>query len=239
MNWTRVKNTALAPMVLLALVATQVEAQNLSTAETPVRIIDFEAGDNEALFTYTDASAWKFSNVGNSTVLELSGTSSYEPRVRSPLNIAMLNGVKYASFVLEADLRQTGKEYGHRDMCLFFGIKDASNFYYVHLASQADANAHNIFLVNDEPRRPIATRTTQGIRWGDGWNKIRLVRDVVTGSIQIYFNDMETPIMEAVDMHFDGGYLGFGSFDDTGMIDNIRIYGTPLSEQTAFFGQNK
>ena len=41
--------------------------------------------------------------------------------------------------------------------------------------------------------------------------------------IRLFFDDMTTPIMTADDVRFEWGYIGFGSFDDTGRIDNIRI----------------
>jgi hypothetical protein len=47
---------------------------------------------------------------------------------------------------------------------------------------------------------------------------------------------MKTPIMEAEDKHFDFGYIGFGSFDDTGRYDNIKIWGPDLApEKKNFF----
>lgn len=196
---------------------------------------DFEHGMSLQDFEFTDPSAWRLSDTLDNQSLELFGKSDYSPRVRSPLNIAMLNQVKVGSFVLEVNLKQTGREYGHRDMCLFFGMKDPSNFYYVHMASIADPNAHNIFIVNDEPRKNIATKTTEGIKWGERWNTIRIEREVASGSIKVYFNDMETPIMEAEDTHFEAGYIGFGSFDDTGMVDNIKIWGELAGRKNDFF----
>lgn len=108
----------------------------------------------------------------------------------------------------------------------FSGFKDPANFYYVHMASLADPNAHNIFLVKNAPRTNIATKTTKGIDWGakEDWHKVRLERNIETGSIRVFFNDMEKPVMEAKDKHFGFGYVGFGSFDDTGKIDNIKIW---------------
>ena len=41
------------------------------------------------------------------------------------------------------------------------------------------------------------------------------------------------PIMIAGDKNFGEGYLGFGSFDDTGKVDNIRIWGTNAATKTA------
>lgn len=178
-------------------------------------------------FEMTDPSAWRVTEKENNHALELFGESDYEPRVRSPRNIAMIADRPFGSFVLEADLMQTGREYGHRDMCLFFGMKDASNFYYTHLAPSPDPHAHNIFLVNDEPRVAIAGEIAEGIDWGETnrWHKVRIERSLPDGSIRVYFDDMNTPIMEATDTHFDFGYIGFGSFDDTGRIDNIKVWG--------------
>lgn len=188
---------------------------------------DFEGKNPLKAFTMTDPNAWKIADHQGNHALNLHGASEYEPRVRSPRNIAMLRDQMLGSFVLEAELMQTGREYGHRDMCLFFNIKDPSNFYYVHLATKPDPHAHNIFLVNDEPRVAIAEKVSEGVDWGktDQWHKVRIVRNVEDGSIKVYFDDMEEPIMQATDTHFDQGYIGFGSFDDTGMIDNIKIWG--------------
>ena len=48
---------------------------------------------------------------------------------------------------------------------------------------------------------------------------------------------MSEPIMVAEDRNFGAGYVGFGSFDDTGMIDNIRIRSEKVTTKKAdFFG---
>ncbi|MEL6842586.1 MAG: hypothetical protein AAFP02_05175 [Bacteroidota bacterium] len=176
-------------------------------------------------FEMTDPKAWRISE-DKEVTLELFGKSEYRSRVRSPFNIALLRDHLFGSFVLEVELAQSGKEYGHRDLCLFWGAQSSTNFYYVHIASVADQNANNIFLVNDEPRTNIATKTTEGTNWGEtnSWHKARIERDIESGSIKVFFDDMTTPIMEANDQHFDIGRIGFGSFDDTGRFDNIRIW---------------
>lgn len=194
---------------------------------------DFEKGLDEG-WQFSDTNAWKLSDSLGNRYLELYQPSSYEPPVRSPLNIALLP-VSSSDFVLELDLRQTGREYGHRDMCLFFGVEDAQQFYYVHLASKADPNAHNVFLVNNTPRTAIASKTTSGIRWDNNWHHVKIERLVNTGTIRVFFDDMDTPIMEASDRHFLSGAIGVGSFDDTGQIDNIRVYGRKASHHATVF----
>lgn len=190
---------------------------------------NFESVADLSGFHTTDPKAWRISQDPSGKSLEIHGSSEYSPPFRSPFNIAMISGKKFGSFILEADLQQTGKEYGHRDLCLFFGMKDAAHFYYVHLASQADPNAHNIFLVNGAPRTNIAQQVTEGIDWGttEDWHKVRLERNIETGSIKVFFDNMDEPIMMAEDKHFDLGYIGFGTFDDSGKFDNIKIWGQP------------
>lgn len=199
---------------------------------------DFEGEVFMEDFVTSDPEAWRIGEGKEGKALELHGKSSYDPPFRSPHKIAFIKGKKFGSFILEAELQQTGEEYGHRDLCIFFGLKDPSNFYYVHMASSADPNAHNIFLVNDAPRTSIATNTTVGVNWGSHgeWHKMRLERNIETGMIRLFFDDMDTPIMEAEDEHFKYGHIGFGSFDDFGKFDNIRIWGPELGpEKEGFF----
>jgi hypothetical protein len=190
-------------------------------------------------FAMTDPRAWKLSTTNDQSALELVKQSDYKPIVRSPVNIALIADKVFTDFVLEADLIQTGKEYGHRDMCLFFGFQNPTNFYYTHIATAADPNAHNVFLVRNAPRKNFAKETTKGVNWGLGvWHKVRLERKTSDGSIKVYFDDMTKPIMVAEDKNFTWGQIGFGSFDDTGMVDNIRIWGPSLeTKRTEFFSR--
>lgn len=187
---------------------------------------EFKSPEALSDFIFSDPQAWRYRRIDGEGCLELFQQSKYEPRVRSPFNIALIKDRWFSDFVLEVELMQTSREYPHRDMCIFFGMKDRSNFYYVHLATQADPNAHNIFIVNDEPRRAIATYTTKGVNWGTNqWHKVRIERITKDGTIRVYFDDMEQIIMEGKDTHFDYGLIGFGSFDDTGLVRRIRVWG--------------
>ena len=74
---------------------------------------DFESPTALRDFERTDPSAWRLQMEENGK-LELFGKSNYEARVRSPFNIALINNLWVGDFVLEVDLAQTGREYGHR-----------------------------------------------------------------------------------------------------------------------------
>ena len=117
---------------------------------------DFEEREAIHGFVFSDPAPWFLtSGKDGGLALEYAGRGDYEPRVRSPLIIGLIDNLVLGDFILEADVLQTGSEYGHRDM---------------------------------------------------------------------YFDDMETPIMVANDKTFKVGYVGFGSSDDSGKVDNIRIW---------------
>lgn len=189
---------------------------------------DFE-GDAEAIarqWQPTDPKAWAIVEDGGGHAYALKDKSDYTPPVRSPHNISLLKDLEVTDFVLQADMKQTGREYGHRDLCIFFGYQDPAHFYYVHIATEADPHAHSVFLVNNAPRVSIAKERTKGADWGsEVYHKIRVERDTASGSIKVFFNDMEKPIMVAEDKTFLHGKFGFGSFDDTGNVDNVLLWG--------------
>ena len=184
---------------------------------------DFEKPDAIQEFTFSDPTAWKVTAGDKGQSLELTKQSKYETTVRSPFNIALITEKVVGDFILEADLIQTGKEYGHRDMCLFFGFTAPAKFYYTHIATKADSNAHNVLIVNEAPRKNFAKETTAGVNWGlNIWHKVRLERKGAV--IKVYFDDLAKPIMLAEESTFAKGHVGFGSFDDTGKVDNIKLW---------------
>ena len=184
---------------------------------------DFER-DAPSGWWFTDPQAWRIGRTeGGDRVLELYRASRYEPKVRSPLNIALIEGREFEGFELRAKVRSTVKDYGHRDLCLIFGYVDPSHFYYVHMAKAADPAAHSVFLVDGAPRVSIAEERTKGVDWTDGWHEVRLVREPASGLVEFYFDDLEKPIMKAHDKTFPKGRIGLGSFDDKGMFDDLTI----------------
>lgn len=192
---------------------------------------DFESG-KAARWEPTDASAWEVIGQDGNQVYHLRAVSEYAPPVRSPLSRALVKGLVVGDFVLEARMQSTGRpDDAHRDLCLFFGFQDPAHLYYVHLAKPADPrdpHANSIFLVNGEPRVSIANSRNDGNPWGEGWHRVRVVRRVESGEISVYFDDMEKPVMTAVDKHFTWGRVGIGSFDNTGHFDDVRVWGAKV-----------
>ena len=192
------------------------------------------------LFAFTDPAAWRFGfSDKDGKYIEHFQKSKYKYPVRSPFNIALLKERKFGSFTMDMEVQQTGRDYGHRDLCFFFGAQDPSHFYYVHIATKSDPHAHNIMLVNGSPRVSISESATKGHDWGkDQWHHIRIVRDIESGKIEVFADAMDKPIMTATDKTFGAGWVGFGSFDDTGRVRAIRVYGekgSAVDEEVPFF----
>jgi len=233
MKWMTWKREWLhGPLILALAVTVAVSARDLAgstAAPGQLQLVlhdDFERAEPTG-WRFTDPAAWRIMPVEpeKNRVLELFQASKYEPPVRSPLNIALAQDINLADLVLDVKVRSTTRDYGHRDLCLFFGHQDPSHFYYVHLGQQADEHANSIFIVDGKPRVSIAESRTSGTPWTDKWHHVRVVRQVKDGLIQVFFDDMAHPTMIAHDRTFSHGKVGIGSFDDTGMFDDIEVRG--------------
>ena len=175
-------------------------------------------------FVFTDGAKWRMHEGEHAPALELTGRSDYRPPHRSPLSIALIERIEVADFDLDVDLLQTGRNYGHRDLCLFFGLQSKSRFYYTHLATSPDQNAHNVFVVNDAPRANLIAPREHGIDWGrDVWHNVHVERRVTEGTVKVYWDHGAEPVLVAEDRSFEWGRVGFGSFDDSGLIRNIVL----------------
>src|SRR5437868_1754514 len=58
---------------------------------------------------FSDPKAWRFAKDGDNGSLELHGKSDYNPKDRSPFNIALVSGKVFGDFVLDLELQSTVK----------------------------------------------------------------------------------------------------------------------------------
>mgnify|MGYP002623748770 FL=1 len=217
----------LVTAVICLLVSSPLLAED---AELPLIFSDdFEQGADH--WQPTDDAAWKVQETDKGRVYsQFKKRSDYNPPHRSPYNIALLNDVLVSDFQIDVQVKSTHPDYGHRDVCLFFGYQDPAHFYYVHLGKKTDDHANQIFIVNDKPRTKISNKTTDGTDWDDAWHHVRIVRTVEDGKIAIYYDDLETPVMLAEDKTFTWGQVGLGSFDDTSAWDDFQLRGVKVTK---------
>src|SRR5262249_18824120 len=195
-------------------------------------------------FISGDPAVWKFAaDENNKKFLELTYDrekykSTYTPKYRSPIHVALLKQYPLTDFVMDVELMSTTEPYDHQDLCLFFNFESPEKYYYVHLGRKADMNANNVFIVNEADRKNIAKETSKGVEWKkDTWHTARLVRQATTGKIEVYFDDMTKPIMKAEDKTFQTGFVGFGSFDGRGRFRRatLNTKNLTIGKQATFF----
>jgi hypothetical protein len=87
-----------------------------------------------------------------------------------------------------------------------------------------------VHIVNNAARTAITSGGNKGYDWGRNvWRRLRVVRDIQAGTIDVYGEGQAAPILRANNKIFGTGYIGFGSFDDTGRIRNVRIWAAERS----------
>ena len=140
---------------------------------------------------------------------------------RRPQQFALLKGITVGSFTLETRVRREG-----RSMLIVFNYVDTLHFYYTHLSADPGAKVavHNgIFMVDGAPRRRIAGLEAAPMLPDTNWHKVRVQRDVSSGSIEVFVDDQPQPRFSVVDNTFKCGQVGFGSFDETGDFADVKL----------------
>jgi hypothetical protein len=184
---------------------------------------DFESGIDR--WEVLDPATWRLSKTeGNSTFEITKRETDYVPPVRSPGHVALVKDLELESFEITFRVRSTKDTGNHRDCCVFFAYQDDQNFYYAHLGAKPDPHSGQIMIVQEAPRLAL-TENKKLVPWDDQWHTVRLVRRMPEGSIEVFFDDMNEPLMSVVDKTFGKGRIGIGSFDDMNEFDDVVIRG--------------
>ena len=190
---------------------------------------DFSTGITQ--WDTTDSDSWTLKDQNGRSVWGLNKRrSDYQPKVRSPHNIALVRDLDLTDTMIEFDVKSTRDTGNHRDCCVFFHHKDPEHFYYVHLGAKPDPHSGQIMIVDDAPRRAL-TKNKSPVPWDDQWHHVRVERNTKSGKIAVFFDDMKKPIMEAYDKTFTSGRVGIGSFDDMNDFSHVKIYGQRASTE--------
>jgi hypothetical protein len=168
---------------------------------------------------------------GSHSIEILKRDSEYQPPHRSPLHVALVKDLEVGDCDITFRVRSTLDTGNHRDCCVFFGYQDNRHFYYVHLGAKPDPHSGQIMIVNDAPRLAL-TENKRLVPWDNKWHKVKLQRRLAEGSIRVFFDDMDTPLMEVKDQTFGRGRVGIGSFDDLNEFDDLEVR-TPVEVATA------
>lgn len=177
---------------------------------------------------------WEFT--GEEGVLLEMGTPPEGPR--RPFEIATLQaGPEYTNVRIDAAVRiDEPVSVNQRDVVLVFGYQSPTRYYYAHLSQDNTIYPHNgIFLVDDADRERIDDQWLAGdppepAITDSEYHQVQVRRCTGTGKIEIYVDDLTTPLMTATDDTLDSGRVGFGSFDNYGRIADLVVSGEPVIE---------
>ena len=176
-------------------------------------------------------SKWQFP--GDEVILAERGTNPGPPR--RPFEYAVLEtGPEWSSVQVDAEVRiDEPVTRNDRDVIIVFGYRSPTQFNYAHISQDNTIYPHNgIFVVNDADR----------LRIDDQWNgsvgappaitdteyhHVRVRHCLPSGAIEVFVDDMTTPLMTATDTTLASGRVGFGSFDNYGRARDVTVTGTP------------
>ncbi|MFK8114269.1 MAG: hypothetical protein AB8B91_18860 [Rubripirellula sp.] len=182
---------------------------------------DFESGTDR--WQMLDPETWQLVDHDGNHALEITERGSkYKPPVRSPGHVALIKDLELGSFEITFNVRSTKDTGNHRDCCVFFGYQDDQHFYYVHLGAKPDPHSGQIMIVKEAPRLAL-TKNEALTPWDDQWHTVRVERNIESGSIKVYFDDMSKPHMQVDDKRFGKGRIGIGSFDDLNEFDDLVV----------------
>ncbi|TEU04447.1 MAG: hypothetical protein E3J22_07110 [Candidatus Aminicenantes bacterium] len=187
-------------------------------------------------FEDSHAEGWQPSIPDHWRVVEKDGSMVYElvspgiqGEIRAPTSWSILPGHDITSFELMGRLKcKTEASNPHRDMCIIFHFQDPTHFYYVHFSASSDSLHNIVGLVNGADRVKINSELPgeSVFRLTDmDWHRFKVSYDAETGDIKAFLDDMDTPILTACDKTLNHGFVGIGSFDDTGYFDDITLKG--------------
>jgi hypothetical protein len=188
---------------------------------------DFENGRADG-WRPNNPDHWRVVSMDDSRVYELTAPGE-QGRVRAPTSWSVAEGYDVTSFEFSGRLKcEVDPANLRRDLCVFFHFQDPTHFYYVHFSASSD-DAHNIIgLVNgaDRVKINIEPPGRSVFRLTDkNWHTFKVMYDAPTGKIAAFLDDLDHPCLTAVDRTLSHGLVGVGSFDDTGLFDNLKLWG--------------
>ena len=144
--------------------------------------------------------------------------------IRKPAAMAIFKSAPVGDFTFDVDIRSTAPaDLAVRDVLLIFGYQSPTRFYYVHLSKKTDAVHNGIFLVKDADRKRLDAPTSVGRLLDQEWHHVRLVREVASGRIQVFFDADPNPVLSVVDGTLTTGRVGVGSFDETAEFRGMEL----------------
>lgn len=165
---------------------------------------------------------WRVADDNGNKVLRLQNAGPIgDPR--RPVKFALWKPGCVSDFEAEVKMRRRGKS-----LLVAFGFQDRLHFYYAHVSSDDGSHqVHNgLFKVDGGERFRIGGTGSRPALPTRNWHAVRVVRRVDSGKMELFIDGETEPRFSVVDKSFQHGWVGVGSFDETGDFDDFHLTGT-------------
>ncbi len=171
---------------------------------------------------------WILKRDNDSKVLALQEPGK-QGKVRAPTAYALLKDFDVTDFVFTGKIKSyQDPNILARDMVVIFHYQGPTHFYYVHFSAKSDDKHNIISIVNGKDREKInhePSGASQARLTDTEFHKFKVSYDSKTHKMLAYLDDMAEPILTATDSTLTHGLIGLGSFDDTGCVDYVKLWG--------------
>ena len=193
--------------------------------ERPMNTVQYSLPESADRLVLLNPASWKSGGIDGRVCLVLDVPGPQLPPVRRPGEYALLKWdepLRDYSIVVEGRSIEPLDLVG-RDVCIIFGFRDDTHFYYAHISNDSNGETHNVVMkVEGAARRRINIEERPEPRMNEGWHTIK-VEHLSSGQISVWVDDMETPLMTAHDSAYPSGAVGFGAFDDRAAFVSVEL----------------
>lgn len=200
-------------------------SSNLISGKNKIVTIEPSLKDSSSIskWSFDGSGKWKISD--GELILYKAGVPS--GTIRRPSALAILKSKPLTNVTVEAEIKsEVDTSIIHRDLEIIIDYQSPTQFYYIHLAGTTDKVHNGIFIVNNSDRLRIDSGKGKPQLKDKTWHHVKVVRNIKTGTIEVYTNNSDKPVLRAIDKTLQYGRVGVGSFDDTGFFKNILVKGT-------------
>jgi hypothetical protein len=170
------------------------------------------------------AADWKTETAASGEVLHLTVPRPQEADPRAPVQYALLESQPLGCFTLDVELRSDIKSVS---LIIVYAWKDPTHFNYVHLSTDPARQqpVHNgVFHVYGGDRVRISSDEGPcALANSSEWTHVRVVYDESKHMVEASINGQLNPSLRAADFSLGAGFIGLGSFFNTGSFRNFSL----------------
>lgn len=190
-------------------------------------------------FRFNEVHAWSVEQVKGNGALIFRSVNDTISGDHIPFLTCILSGFLFGDFILELRIMQTNEDAGG-PLWILFGIRDSIRYYCVNITPIPGDSTSNLYVVDNSLPVKVQPEFTETIPFvANKWHKIRIERNIVDKSVRVFIDDLKKPCLSLKDRKYIMGYIGFGSDNGSGRIDDIKIWSQTVIPVEADFLEQK